>query len=301
MSNPHPTVKIAAYLELGKLRLSSLAILAVLAGILMGSPIETPEMGLLLGTLLGTALIAVGGNAMNMYMERETDVLMDRTEQRPIQSGRLQPHEVRNFGLLMFVLGVALLLLFSNLYATLLCSSIFLTYVLLYTPMKRRTNLNTLVGAVPGALPPVVGYVAVTSEIDAYAGLLFLIVFFWQIPHFLAIAWRYREQYENAGLIMLPVEDADGRRTGLHMVSYGFTLLAVSVFPAAPGFGLFSPFYFYLALVLGVVFLITTVLAAVKRTEPTMRLCFLVSIIYLPLVLAAMVYDRVLQLTDAPY
>ena len=298
MSTPHPTAKFAAYVELGKLRLSSLAILAVLAGILMGTPAEAPEMGLLLGTLLGTALIAVGGNAMNMYMERETDVLMDRTEQRPIQSGRLQPREVRNFGLLMFVIGVALLIFFSNLYATLLCSSIFLTYVLLYTPMKRRTNLNTLVGAVPGALPPVVGYVAVTSQIDAYAGLLFLVVFFWQIPHFLAIAWRYREQYQNAGLIMLPVEDPDGRRTGLHMVSYGFTLLAVSVFPASPGFGLFSPFYFYLALVLGVIFLITTVLAAVKRNEPTMRLCFLVSIIYLPLVLAAMVYDRVLQLAD---
>lgn len=298
MSQPQPAAKFAAYLELGKLRLSSLAILAVLAGILMGSPVQTPEIGMLMGTLLGTALIAIGGNAMNMYMERETDVLMDRTEQRPIQTGRLQPTEVRNFALLMFVVGVLLLIVSSNLYATLLCGSIFLTYVLIYTPMKRRSNLNTLVGAVPGALPPVVGYVAVTEQLDAYAGLLFLIVFFWQIPHFLAIAWRYRDQYENAGLIMLPVEDTDGRRTGLHMVTYGFTLLAVSVFPAAPSFGLFSPFYFYLALVLGVLFLITTVIAAIQRSETTMRLCFLASIIYLPLVFAAMVYDRVLQLAD---
>lgn len=301
VSAADPTAKIAAYLELGKLRLSSLAILAVLAGILLGSPAEAPGLALLFGTLLGTALIAVGGNAMNMYMERETDVLMTRTGQRPIPSGRLQPSEVRNFALLMFVSGVLLLLVSSNLYATLLCSSIFLTYVLLYTPMKRRTNLNTLVGAVPGALPPVVGYVAVTSQLDAYAGLLFLVVFFWQIPHFLAIAWRYRDQYQNAGLIMLPVEDPDGRRTGLHMVTYGFSLLAVSIFPASPGFHMFSPFYFYSAFALGVLFLITTVVAAVKRSEVTMRLCFLASIIYLPLVLAAMVYDRVLQLNDGPW
>ncbi len=298
MSAANPTAKIAAYIELGKLRLSSLAILAVLAGILLGSPGEAPPLSLVFGTLLGTALIAVGGNAMNMFMERDTDVLMTRTDSRPIQSGRLEPIQVRNFALLMFVVGVISLLVFSNLYATLLCSSIFLTYVLLYTPMKRRSNLNTLVGAVPGALPPVVGYVAVTSQMDAYAGLLFGIVFFWQIPHFLAIAWRYKDQYQNAGLIMLPVEDPDGRRTGLHMVTYGFTLLAVSIFPASPGFRMFSPFYFYLALILGVLFLITTVIAAVRRSEPTMRLCFLASIIYLPLVMAAMVYDRVLQLAD---
>jgi heme o synthase len=297
MSTTRTSNKFAAYIELGKLRLSSLAILAVLAGIMMGSPAEIPDWGLLFGTLLGTAFIAIGGNAMNMYMERETDVLMDRTEERPIQTGRLQAHEVKTFALMTFVVGVALLLIFSNLYATLLCSSIFLTYVLIYTPMKRRSNLNTLVGAVPGALPPVVGYVAVTSVIDSYAILLFLIVFFWQIPHFLAIAWRYRDQYQNAGLIMLPVEDPDGHVTGLHMVTYGFSLLAVSVFPASPGFQLFGSTYFYSALILGLIFLATTVLAAVKRNYATMRLCFLTSIIYLPLVLAAMVFDRAMQVS----
>ena len=281
---------LRAYLELGKLRLSGLAVFAVLAGLWMGSP-GTPALGLVLGTTLGTLLAAAGGSALNMYRERDHDRLMRRTRSRPLPTGRLTPGEVLAFGLCTSAAGVLVLLLATNVAAAAVCAAINVTYVLVYTPLKRRTHLNTLVGAVPGALPPVVGYAAATGQVlDATAVLLFLILYFWQVPHFLAIAWRYREEYRRGGMQMLPVVDPDGSSTSLQMMIYVTALVGVSLAP--PLFGVTHSLYAVVALLLGVLFMVPTFMAAILRWESAMRQCFLASIVYLPLLLATMVLDR---------
>lgn len=298
MSQPTPSnpgaERWSAFVELGKLRLSSLALLAVLAGLLLGAPEPRvlPSWWVIAGSMIGTALVAIGGNAMNMWLERDTDVYMERTEGRPIQSGRLSPGDVFWFGILNAIVGVVVLAFTTNLHATLLCALIFILYVGVYTPLKRRNTLNTLVGAIPGALPPVVGYAASAGHVDMHAGVLFMILFFWQIPHFLAIAWRYKDQYRNAGLMMLPSVEGTGLHTGKHMMTYGLCLVGVSILPALPAFGFYSRHYVYTAAILGVVFLVVIFEAAVLRRPAGMRRCFVVSIIYLPLLFAAMVTDR---------
>jgi protoheme IX farnesyltransferase len=287
--------KLGAYLELGKLRLSSMAIFAVLAGLFLGST-GIPGWSLVLPTIFGTLLVAVGGNALNMYLERDTDPAMRRTQARPLPSGRLTPLEVLICGIGTSAIGLGLLFAFTNLLATALCAVIGVTYVLIYTPMKRRSSLNTLVGAVPGALPPVVGYAAGKGHIDEAAVVLFFILFFWQIPHFLAIAWRYRDDYERAGMQMLPVIDPRGRTTAVQMMVYCVSLVVISVLPSFPFVGLTGQMYLYVAVLLGFVFLIATFLAAVLRKPVAMRQCFLVSIIYLPLLFTAMVVDNFMQM-----
>ena len=291
--------RFAAYAELGKLRLSSLAVFAVLAGLFLGwspPPDGSPLPGwwLCFNTMLGTILVAVGGNALNMYLERDLDPRMERTEGRPLPSGRLRPGEVLGFGLITASGGVLLLALTTNVYATALCATICVTYVLVYTPMKRRSTLNTLVGAVPGALPPVVGYAASAGHLDQRALVLFFILFFWQIPHFLAIAWRYRDQYRSAGMKMLPVVDPDGSTTSIQMIIYCLSLIIVSVLPSMPCIGMTGRLYLVVALILGVMFLIATAVAAILRRPAAMRQCFLVSIIYLPLLFTVMVFDKIL-------
>ncbi len=281
--------KLSAFLELGKLKLSSLAVFAVLAGLFMGSP-GTPSLKLTIGTLLGTLLVAIGGSALNMYREREKDVAMDRTSQRPLPTGRLHPASALAFGSLSALTGVTLLYFLANPYAAALCGLIFVTYVFVYTPLKYVTTLNTLVGAVPGGLPPMVGYVAGSGVIDDMAVVLFLILFFWQIPHFLAIAWRYRDDYARAGMKMLPVVYPDGHSTAVQMVLYGACLLVVSL---APWFlRQTNDLYMFAAVGLGVIFMVPILLAAKLRNPTAMRLCFLVSIIYLPLLFLVMVLDK---------
>lgn len=283
--------RFGAYVELIKVRLSSLAVFAVLAGLCLGAK-GLPSWWLVLTTLIGTIAVAAGGNALNMYIERDSDPKMERTEDRPLPSGRLSPASVRRFGLICALGGLALLAVATNVYATGLCAVIFATYVLVYTPMKRRTTLNTLVGAVPGALPPVVGYAASAGHLDARAMVLFLILFFWQIPHFLAIAWRYRDQYRRAGLKMLPVVDTGGRMTAVQMIVYCICLLAVSVLPSTGYLQMTGELYMYAAILLGAIFLLSTVFAALVRTSFGMYQCFFVSIIYLPLLFSAMVLDK---------
>jgi protoheme IX farnesyltransferase len=287
------SARFAAYAELGKLRLSGLAVFAVIAGLCLGADL-LPSWWLSISTLLGTVLVAVGGSALNMFIERDTDPMMVRTETRPLPSGRLSPNEVLLFGVTTAIVGLSILATMTNLLATALCAAIFFTYVMVYTPMKRWTTLNTLVGAVPGALPPVVGYAAGAGHLDARAIVLFFILFFWQIPHFLAIAWRYREQYQRAGLQMLPVVDREGRTTAVQMVVYCVSLVAVSVLPSSPVLGMTGPLYLFFALLLGLVFLTATVFAAVLRNLASMRACFIVSIIYLPLLFVVMVVDKIL-------
>jgi heme o synthase len=280
--------KAAAYMELGKLRLSALAVLAVLAGIYMGD--RAPAPGLVLYALFGTILVAAGGNALNMFLEREADSRMRRTAGRPLPTGRLVPRAALIFGLITVIGGLALLRHGTTAAATLLCGAIAFTYVLVYTPLKRHSTLNTLVGAVPGALPPVVGYAAATGSVDQRALALFLILFFWQVPHFLAIAWRYRADYERAGMKMLPVVSPEGRSTASQMVLYCSALVLVSLWPHF--LGMTGYLYLFIAILLGIMFLVPTVIAARLRTDRTMRQCFLMSIIYLPLLLGIMVLDN---------
>lgn len=288
--------KLRAYVELGKPRLSALAVFAVVAGAYMGwqTPFSHPPLWLIVGTTLGTFFSALAGNALNMYREREFDRLMHRTQERPLPSGRLQPREVLGFGVALAVLGLGLIAASSNLLATAICALILLSYVLVYTPMKRLTPLNTLVGAIPGALPPVVGYVAVTERVTLGALILFLIVFCWQIPHFLAIAWRYREDYARGGFRMLPVLDPEGRRTKTTMLLYTAGLGIASLIPFVTTMA--GEVYLGSAIVLDLFFFVPTVLAAFTRYESMMRLTFLASIVYLPLLLGVMVLDRQIPL-----
>lgn len=297
-----PFAKAKAYWELGKPRLSSLAVFAVVAGVFMAWPkapnraLPAPPWEIVVLTTVGTFLAAAGASALNMYRERDLDALMVRTRERPLPSGRLEPRAVLAFGVATATAGVLLVLLqslprgFVNWSAGALCAAIVVSYVLVYTPMKRRTPLNTLVGAIPGALPPVVGYAAVRGEFEPPQLVLFAILFCWQIPHFLAIAWRYRDDYARAGMRMLPVVDPSGARTTTTMLLY----------VAGLGIASFLPYFFRMsgeryaaaAFCLNVLFFVPAVIAALTRRDTAMRMTFQASIVYLPLLLVAMVWDK---------
>ena len=299
-------VALRSYWELTKPRLSALAVFAVVAGAYMAWPAKTssPPLGLLLFTTLGNFLAAAGAGALNMYRERHLDPLMKRTQDRPLPSGRLQPGNVLAFGLFASVLGVLLVLFGAsplapdgslpggqwNWTAAGLCALIVLSYVLVYTPMKTRTPLNTLVGAIPGALPPVVGHAAVAGELAMPQLVLFAILFCWQIPHFLAIAWRYREDYARAGMQMLPVLDPSGRRTGETMLLYVAGLGIASLIPYVTQ--MCDDRYAVAAVLLDVLFFVPTLIAALTRRDVAMRMTFIMSIVYLPLLFVAMVWTR---------
>lgn len=298
--------KLRAYWELGKVRLSALAVFAVVAGIYMAwpSPRSHPPLGLLIATTVGTFLAAIGAAALNMYRERELDPLMKRTQGRPLPTGRLSPREVLVFGVGAAVLGVLLVLVGAaplaadgsrpigewNWTAGGLCAAIVVTYVLWYTPMKVRSPLNTLVGAIPGALPPVVGHAAVVGHLAMPQAVLFAILFCWQIPHFLSIAWRYREDYARAGMRMLPVVDPTGHRTALTMLLYTAALGLASLLPYFTRMA--DARYAAVALLLDVLFFVPTVFAALTRRDLAMRMTFLVSLAYLPLLFLTMVLTR---------
>lgn len=298
--------KLGAFWELGKPRLSALAVFAVVAGAYMGWPAKGshPPFDLLLSTTVGTFLAAIGSAALNMYRERELDPLMKRTQGRPLPTGRLSPREVLAFGLLAAVAGVLCVLIGAsplapdgsrppgswNWTAGALCAAIVFSYVFVYTPMKVRTSLNTLVGAIPGALPPVVGHAAVVGELAMPQAVLFAILFCWQIPHFLSIAWRYREDYARAGMQMLPVVDPSGYRTGLTMLLYVAGLGIASLLPFFTR--MVDERYAVVAVLLDLIFFVPTVFAALTRRDVAMRTTFIVSIVYLPLLFLTMVLTR---------
>ncbi|MFK7740729.1 MAG: heme o synthase [Planctomycetota bacterium] len=299
---------IGAFWELGKPRLSAMAVFAVVAGAYMGWPAKGshPPFDLLFYTAFGTFLAAVGAAALNMYRERHLDPLMVRTQGRPLPSGRLSPSSVLWFGLIASVVGVGMVLIFAaplapdgsrplgewNWAAGGLCALIVISYVLVYTPMKTRTPLNTLVGAIPGALPPVVGHAAVAGNLAMPQLVLFAIMFCWQIPHFLAIAWRYREDYARAGMQMLPVVDPSGHRTATTMLLYMGGLGIASMVPVVTRPPMVDDRYAAVAVLLNVIFFVPTLFAALTRRDVAMRMTFLTSIIYLPLLLLTMVLTR---------
>ncbi len=276
--------------DLIKTRLTSLVLLTTLVGFYIGSP-GAMDYRLMFQTLLGTGLLAAGAAALNQLLERDYDAQMRRTEGRPLPSGRLQPQTVLILGGLASGIGMIYLAVAVNLLTSLLGAITLASYLFVYTPLKRITPLNTIVGAVPGALPPLMGWTAARGEINVGGWSLFAILFFWQLPHFLAIAWLYREDYARAGFAMLPVVDAEGQKTGRQTVSHTLGLLTMSLFPAVCGLAGWN--YFFAALVFGLVFLGFAIRFAQQLTLASARRLFLVSILYLPVLLGWMVFDKI--------
>lgn len=277
-------------LELVKARLSLLVLCTTFVGYLLGLGGAALDYVTLAATLVGTALCACGAAALNQWWERDLDAGMKRTRNRPLPAGRLHPNDALMLGLFFSVVGVTCLALIVNLLTAALALLTIATYVLIYTPMKRLTDLNTLVGAIPGALPPLIGWTAATGHAGLGGWVLFVILWFWQMPHFLAIAWMYKDEYAGAGFVMLTGRDADGFATGRQSVLYAMCLLVVSLVPAV--IGLNSEWYFYGAFVLGLGFLGLGINFLRLRTRLAARQLFFGSIIYLPLLLGLLVGTR---------
>jgi protoheme IX farnesyltransferase len=279
----------ADFFALTKPRLNLLVLITTLGGLYLGAP-DGVAPAILFHTLVGTALVAGGAAALNQVWERDTDGLMRRTRLRPVPAGRLQAAEGARFGLLLSSAGLVQLLAGVNLAASLVAAATLVSYILVYTPLKRRTWLSTLAGAVPGALPPVIGWAAATGSVNLTGMTLFGIVFCWQIPHFLAIAWLYREDYGRAGLPLLPVIEPDGRSTGRQALAYAIALVPVSIAPALAG--LAGPVYVTAAVILGIALVALSARFARDRSTAAARRLFFASIVYLPLLWAVLVADR---------
>jgi protoheme IX farnesyltransferase len=281
---------LAVYADLIKARLTLLVLLTTLVGFYVGFR-GAMNYGLMFHTMLGTALVASGAAALNQLLEREHDAKMRRTQNRPLPSGRLQPVTVMLFGGVTSVAGLVYLAVLANPLTSVIGAVTLVSYVFIYTPLKRVTWLNTAVGAIPGGLPPLMGWVAARGELDGGGWVLFAILAFWQMPHFFAIAWIYRDEYAKAGFQMLPNVDPDGSRTGQQSVGHTLALLAVSLCPFA--FHLTGPVYLAGAVVLGVGYLWCAIQFARHLTTGAARKLFFASILYLPLLLGLLVLDKV--------
>ncbi|MEX0879359.1 MAG: heme o synthase [Thermoanaerobaculia bacterium] len=280
--------RAADFLELTKPRITALVLVTAAVGYSVGAEGSFDALRFLV-FLAGTALLCGGASTLNQYLERDADARMVRTSRRPIPAGRLRPDEALAFGLALCAAGLVLLS-FVNLLTVALGAASLASYVLAYTPLKRVTSLCTVVGAVPGALPPLMGWAAARGELGAAGWGLFTILFLWQLPHFLAIGWLYRDDYARGGFPMLAVTDPDGSSSGRQALLYTTALLPVTLAAgvlAAAGQG-----YLWGALAMGFVFLACAALFAWKRSIAAARRLFLVSVIYLPALLGLMVFDR---------
>jgi len=281
--------RVADFVELTKPRITFLVLLTAAVGYALGLAGVFPP-AVFLSFLVGTALVSGGASALNQYAERDADALMSRTRSRPLPSGRVSPAEALAFGLAISGTGLVLLAAAVNWPTALLAAVSLTTYVLVYTPLKRATSLCTLVGAVPGAIPPMMGWAAARGTLGPEAWALFAVLFLWQLPHFLSIAWIYREDYARAGFPMLPVTDRDGHSTARQMVLYSVALvpatLVAGVFAAA------GERYLWGAVALGALFVGCAVGFALSRSVRAARWLFLASVLYLPAVLGLMVLDR---------
>jgi protoheme IX farnesyltransferase len=281
------------YIELTKPRITWLILMSTGVGYFFGIKHawgSAADWVLLLHTMLGTGIIASGTAALNQWWERHSDRLMRRTAGRPLPMGRMHPTRALWFGIALAVVGFVELAWGVNLLSALLGALTMGAYLFLYTPLKQRSHLSTVVGALPGALPPLMGYAAAYGGLNAEAFTLFLILFVWQFPHFLAIAWMYREDYARAGIRMLPVVEPDGSSTARQIVLYASTLIPISLLPVL--LRMSGKIYLAGALALGAWFLYTGVRVAFDRTNARARSVLLASVIYLPLIYGLMVLDR---------
>jgi len=286
---PASRARASDYLALTKPRVNLLVVATTLAGYYMGAGAEG-RLFALVNVVLGTALVSGGSAALNQVFERDADARMRRTRHRPLPDGRLQVGEAALFALGLVTLGLVQLALGANLLAAGVAFVTFVCYAFVYTPLKRRTSFATVIGAVPGALPPMIGWAAARGSLEPAGWALFAIVFLWQLPHFLAIAWMYRDDYERGGFPMLPVVEPDGRSTARQAVLYASALVPVSLSPMV--LGLTGAVYFAGALLLGLGFLGLTVRFALARTPGSARWLFVGSILYLPALWILMIANR---------
>jgi protoheme IX farnesyltransferase len=281
--------RIAAYVELTKPRITLLVMLTTAAGYFLGAGRTLDYLGFL-HTMAGTGLLSSGIAALNQYLERDLDARMRRTMMRPLPAGRLTPRAAFIFGVALTIGAEIYLFAFVNPLSALLGASVVLGYLGCYTPLKTRTTLSTLVGAFPGAVPPLLGWAAATGRVSAEGLVLFAIMFLWQFPHFFAIAWMYREDYGRAGILMLPVVEPEGRLTKQQIMLWTLLLVPVSLAPAA--LGLSGTVYFVGALILGVLFLLASLAAYRTLSRRNARRVLLASVLYLPFLFGLMVLNQ---------
>ncbi len=282
-------IKYSDYLELTKPRVTLMVVITMAFGFYLGSR-GAMDWLLLVHALIGTALVAGGTSALNQYWERDLDAKMLRTKNRPLPSGRLQPRAALLFGSIISATGIAELFFMVNGLTALLAAATLFSYVFLYTPLKQKNSLSTIVGAVPGALPPLGGWTAARNDLSIEGWILFAILFIWQLPHFLAIAWIYREDYLRGGFPMLTVIDPEGDSAGRQIISNCLALLPVSLLPTIVGMA--GRFYFIGALALSLFFLGCGIAVMRHRSNVTVRRLLHASLLYLPTLLALMALDK---------
>lgn len=282
--------KVSAYFELTKPRIAFMLVLTAAAGFYLGIK-ETFDVWLFVNSMIGITLLAFGVATLNQYIERDIDKLMERTEKRPLPSSKVTSNEALVFGILICLISEIYLYFLVNPLTAALGISVIVGYVLLYTPLKTRTSASTAIGAIPGAMPPLMGWTSAANEISLPALVLFALLFLWQFPHFLAIAWMYREQYAKAGILMLPVVEPSGKMTARQIVIFAAMLLPISL---APFFvGLTGFVYLVGASLLGIWFLWESIKTAREKSVKSARKLLLVSVLYLPLIYGLMVVNHI--------
>lgn len=278
------------YIELTKPRITWLIVMSTAIGYYFGHSGAWP-IWQILHTLIGTGLVASGTAALNQWYEREADRKMRRTQMRPLPSGRLTPNQALWFGIGLSIVGGLELGFGVNWLSSGLCIATLILYLLVYTPLKQKTWWSTTVGAVPGAIPPLIGFAAAAGKLTPEAWVLAAILFLWQFPHFYAIAWMYREDYGRAGIRMLPVVEPDGESTARQIVLYSVLLIPISLLPK--WMGMTGTVYFIGALTLGLWFLYSGIRVSLDRTKVRARKVLLTSVVYLPVLYALMVLDPI--------
>lgn len=281
--------RIGAFVELTKPRIAFMLVLTSAAGFFLGTK-GAFDFPVFANAMIGIALLAFGVATLNQYIERSTDKLMDRTAKRPLPTGRIQPTEALIFGVVQCVVSELYLYFLVNPLTAFLGLTVIVGYVFLYTPLKTRTTASTAIGAIPGAMPPLMGWTAAANEISLGAWALFTMLFLWQFPHFLAIAWMYREEYAKAGIKMLPVVEPSGRITARQIVLFAIMLVPVSLAPFFLNFA--GPVFLVGGSLLGLWFLFESIRTARIRTVEQARRLLLVSVLYLPLIFALAVVDH---------
>ena len=281
--------RLAVFASLVKARLTLMVLITTAVGFYMGA--ETVTVSILIHVLLGTALVASGAQALNQYLEKEHDAKMTRTANRPIPAGRIRPEMALLYGGVAGAIGLVWLALTVNLMTSVVGAVTLVSYVLIYTPLKRVTPMNTVIGAVPGALPALMGWTAAQATISTEGWALVAILFFWQLPHFFAISWMYRDEYARAGFAMLSVNDMTGERTSQHALNYTIGLVPFALAPFI--LRLAGSAYLAGAAILSVIFVIYAFRFTRNLTVVSARQLFYYSLLYLPLLLGLMVYDKV--------
>ena len=282
-------MRTAAFVELTKPRIAFMLVLTSAAGFYLGTT-GTFDVARFANAMIGIAILAFGVATLNQYIERSTDALMDRTKNRPLPSQRLMPAEALVFGLAQILVAEIYLYFLVNPLTAGLGLVVIIGYVLLYTPLKTRTSASTAIGAIPGAMPPLMGWTSAADEITLGAWALFLLLFLWQFPHFLAIAWMYRHEYAKARILMLPVVEPEGRITARQIVLFAIMLLPVSLAPFFLGFA--GVVYLVGATLLGSWFLVESIRTARSKTTEKARRLLMVSVLYLPLIFGLLVLDH---------